>query len=99
MRLLPWKQQLAIDLGTAHVHICVKDAGVVVRQPTVIAFSPPGRGRHPVAYGNEAKQMLHRQVSDVEVVRPVQGGVVADFDATVALLRLGGLALLRRRAR
>ncbi len=87
MRLTPWKEQLAIDLGTAHVHICVKDAGVVVRQPTVIAFSPSGQGRRPVAYGTEAKQMLHRQVSEVEVVRPVQGGVVADFDATVALLR------------
>lgn len=85
MRLFPWKEQLAIDLGTSHVHICVKGGGVVVREPTVIAFSA-GR-RRAVAYGTEAKQMLDREVSEVEVVRPVQGGVVADFDAAVALLR------------
>jgi rod shape-determining protein MreB len=85
MRLIPWKEQLAVDLGTAHVHICVKGGGVVVREPTVIAFSADRR--RPVAYGSEAKQMLDREVSEVQVVRPLQGGVVADFDATVALLR------------
>jgi len=85
MRLFAWKEQLAIDLGTAHSQICVREGGVVVREPTVIAFSS-GR-RRPVAYGSEAKQMLDRQVNEVEVVRPLQGGVIADFDATVALLR------------
>lgn len=85
MRLLPWKNHVAVDLGTSSVHISVKDGGVVVREPTVIAFS--GSRRRPVAYGAEAKQMLDREISDVEVVRPVRGGVVADFDATAALLR------------
>lgn len=85
LRLLPWKQKLAIDVGTATCHISVQDAGLLVREPTVIAFETE---RHrPVAWGSEAKQMLDREVSDVEVVRPLEGGVVADFDATVALLR------------
>ncbi|MGC9319666.1 MAG: rod shape-determining protein [Armatimonadota bacterium] len=84
-RLLPWKTGLAIDVGTASCHISVRDAGLVVREPTVIAFEADRR--RPIAYGAEAKQMLDREVSDVEVVRPLDGGVVADFDAAVLLLR------------
>ncbi|MEA3247628.1 MAG: rod shape-determining protein, partial [Gemmatimonadota bacterium] len=79
LSLLPWKTKLAIDLGTASCHISVQDAGLVVREPTVIAFD--GDRRRPIAYGAEAKRMLDREVSDLEVVRPLDGGVVADFDA------------------
>ena len=86
MRLLPWKQKLAIDVGTATCHISVQDAGLLVREPTVIAFESEPR-RRPIAYGSEAKQMLDREVSEIEVVRPLEGGVVADFDAAVVLLR------------
>jgi len=85
MRFLPWQQQLAIDVGTATVHVSVKGGGVVVREPNVIAFSGPRR--KPIAYGGEAKQMLDREVADVDVVRPMRGGVVADFDASSLLLR------------
>lgn len=85
LRLFPWKQKLAIDLGTATCHISVQDAGLLVREPTVIAFET--ERRRPIAWGSEAKQMLDREVSDVEVIRPLEGGVVADFDATVTLLR------------
>lgn len=85
LSLLPWKQKLAIDVGTATCHISVQNAGLVVREPVVIAFETE---RHrPIAYGSEAKQMLDREVSDVEVIRPLEGGVVADFDATVTFLR------------
>jgi len=82
---LPWANEMAIDLGTANTHICVKDAGVVVREPSVIAFDRTGR--KPVAVGLEAKRMLERDVVDVRVIQPVKGGVVADFDATVTMLR------------
>jgi rod shape-determining protein MreB and related proteins len=85
LRLIPWKQKLAIDVGTATCHISVQDAGLLVREPTVIAFET--EKRRPIAYGSEAKQMLDREVSDVEVIRPLEGGVVADFDAAVTLLR------------
>lgn len=83
--MLPWKTRMAIDLGTASCHISVHGAGVVVREPSVIAFSADRR--RTIAVGAEAKQMLDREVSDVTVVRPLQGGVVADFDATVLMLR------------
>ena len=85
LSLLPWKQKLAIDVGTATCHISVQGAGLLVREPTVIAFET--ERRRPIAYGSEAKQMLDREVSDVEVVRPLEGGVVADFDAAVTYLR------------
>ncbi len=85
LSLLPWKQKLAVDLGTATCHISVQDAGLLVREPAVIAYDAE-RGR-PIAYGSEAREMLDREVSDVEVVRPLEGGVVANFDATVTLLR------------
>ncbi|MFP4250605.1 MAG: rod shape-determining protein [Armatimonadota bacterium] len=85
LSLLPWKQKLAIDMGTATCHVSVQGAGLLVREPTVIAFDTE-RGR-PIAYGAEAKQMLDREVSDVQVVRPLEGGVVADFDAAVTFLR------------
>lgn len=81
----PWTDQIAIDLGTANTHICVRGAGVVVREPTVIAFE--AGDRRPVAVGLEAKRMLERDVEGVQVVRPVRGGVVADFDAAVVMLR------------
>lgn len=82
---LPWGDELAIDLGSANTHICVKGAGVVVREPSVIAFDVGGR--RMVAAGLEAKRMLERDVEGVRVVRPIRGGVVADFDAAVAMLR------------
>lgn len=82
---LPWADELAIDLGTANLHISVKHGGVVVREPSVVAY---GEGRRrPVAYGIEARRMLERAVDGVRVVQPIRGGVVADFDATVALVR------------
>ncbi len=82
---LPWGDELAIDLGTANTHICLKGAGVVVREPSVIAFD--AAGRRVVAVGLEAKRMLERDFEGVQVVRPIRGGVVADFDAAVAMLR------------
>lgn len=85
LSLLPWKQKLAIDVGTATCHISVQGAGLLVREPMVIAFET--ERRRPIAFGAEAKQMLDREVSDVEVVRPLASGVVGDFDAAVTLLR------------
>jgi rod shape-determining protein MreB len=63
----------------------VPDAGVVVREPTMVAFAP--RTRRVIAVGQEARRLWERGVTDVEIVRPVRGGYVADFDATVAFLR------------
>jgi rod shape-determining protein MreB len=82
---LPWADVLAVDVGTATLHISVKDHGVVVREPSLVAFGD--NDRRPVAFGVEARRMLERGVQGVRVVQPVRQGVVADFDATVLLLR------------
>lgn len=85
MRLFPWSEQLAIDVGTAHVHIAVKGEGVVVREPSMVAFSD---GRHqPIAVGNDARQLWDWSVAEVKVIRPIRGGVVADFDEVVVMFR------------
>lgn len=58
---------------------------MVVREPTVVAFGPTNR--RPLAVGREARHLWERGAADVHIVRPVRNGVIADFDATVALLR------------
>ncbi|MGQ9730911.1 MAG: rod shape-determining protein [Candidatus Zipacnadales bacterium] len=93
--LFPWTEEIGIDLGSANTHLCVKGAGVVVRESTAVAFQDSRR--RPLCYGTEAKRMLERQVPGIEVVRPVRQGAVADFDATVELLRHWIRAALGRR--
>jgi len=83
--LFPWTEEIGIDLGTANTHVCVKGAGVVVRESTAVAFQ--ASRRRPVCYGTEARRMMERQVPGLDVVRPLRHGAVADFDATVDLLR------------
>lgn len=76
---------LAIDLGTANTLIVVAKKGVVVREPTVVARRR--KGKELLAVGSEAKKMLGKNPESIEVVRPLEAGVIADFDATVAMLR------------
>ncbi|MBU0609570.1 MAG: rod shape-determining protein [Armatimonadetes bacterium] len=82
---LPWAEELAIDVGTANLHISLKQGGVVVREPALVAYSD-GR-RRAVAFGLEARRLQERAVEGVQVVQPIRHGVVADFDAAVTMLR------------
>lgn len=75
---------VGIDLGTANTLVMIKDQGVVVREPSVLA-------RHistgaVLAIGTEAKRMMGKTPVDIEVVRPLRDGVIADFDAAEAML-------------
>ncbi len=85
MRLLPWVAEIAIDVGTANVHVALKDGGVIVREPALVAYAADSDT--PAAFGTEARQMLEQGVTDVRVVQPLQGGVVADFSAAATMLR------------
>jgi len=76
---------LAIDLGTANTLILVAKKGVVVREPTVIARRR--KGKELLAVGREAKKMLGKNPESIEVVKPLEAGVIADFDATVVMLK------------
>ncbi len=78
---------LAVDLGTWATRIVSRTGGLVLEAPTVVATAPRPRGREVVAVGEEAAKMIGRAPPGTEVVRPVRGGVIADFEATERLLR------------
>ncbi len=76
--------QMAIDLGTASTIIAVKDRGVVLDEPSLIAVNE--LTEEIVAYGQEAADMTGREGRDVSVKAPLIGGVVADFERTKKML-------------
>ena len=79
---------LAIDLGTSNTLIYVKGKGIVCNEPSVVAVQKDARGgRKILAVGREAKDMLGRTPGAVNAIRPIQDGVIADFEVTEAMLR------------
>lgn len=78
-------KDMGIDLGTANTLIYVKDAGIVLNEPSVIAVDK--RSLTTLAVGAAAKDMLGKAPQTINVVRPLQDGVISDFDRTVDMLR------------
>ena len=81
---------LAIDLGTANTLIHSARDGLVLNEPSVVAIRHEGgaRGRkHLLAVGQEAHAMAGRLPANVEIIRPVRDGVIAEFDVTVQMLK------------
>ncbi|NOZ61598.1 MAG: rod shape-determining protein [Calditrichaeota bacterium] len=76
---------IAIDLGTANTLIYIKGKGIVVDEPSVVAVKKATQ--EIVAYGNEAKEMVGRTPGEIITVRPLQGGVIADFELTEQMIR------------
>ena len=76
---------LGIDLGTANTLVYVKGKGVLIREPSVVARQK--RSKQVVAIGKEAKKMLGKTPGTIEALRPLKDGVIADFDATAAMLK------------
>jgi rod shape-determining protein MreB len=76
---------IGIDLGTANTLVYVKDKGIVLREPSVVAISTSTR--KVLAVGEEAKRMLGRTPGNIQAIRPMKDGVIADFDITEAMLR------------
>lgn len=79
-----WDYRLAIDLGTANTLIHLDGKGVIIREPTIIARNK--KTKELLAVGSEAKKMLGKNPQAIEVVRPLAGGVIADFDAAAVML-------------
>ncbi|MEK7119782.1 MAG: rod shape-determining protein [Patescibacteria group bacterium] len=75
---------LGIDLGTANTLVYVKNKGIVIREPSVVARHR--KTKQVVAIGREAKRMLGKTPTTIEALRPLKDGVIADFDATAAML-------------
>lgn len=83
-----FSNDLAIDLGTANSLIYVRGRGIVAREPSVVAVQTDARsGRHVLAVGQEAKEMLGRTPASITAIRPMKDGVIADFETTEAMLR------------
>lgn len=79
---------LYIDLGTANTLISLRGKGVVLNEPSVIAFNVAGHGRKKiVAVGSEAKEKMIRTPGNLFSERPLKDGVIADFDTTETMLR------------
>lgn len=76
---------IGVDLGTGNTLIHVRGHGVVVNEPSVVALSR--RDRHVVAIGLEAKRMVGRTNSEVDAVRPMKDGVIADIDVAEVMIR------------
>ena len=83
-----FSNDLAIDLGTATTLIYVKGKGIVCCEPSVVAVQRDARGGKKVlAVGREAKEMLGRTPGNIQAIRPLRDGVIADFEITEAMLR------------
>ena len=83
-----FSSDLAIDLGTANTCVYVRGKGIVLREPSVVAVKKDGRGSNVVlAVGMDAKKMLGRTPGNIQAIRPMKDGVIADFEVTEAMLR------------
>lgn len=80
-----WSHDIGIDLGTANTLVFVRDKGIVLREPSVVAVYTTSRRVRAV--GNEAKKMLGRTPGSITTLRPMKDGVIADFEVTEAMLR------------
>jgi rod shape-determining protein MreB and related proteins len=78
---------MAIDLGTANTLVYVKGRGIVLNEPSVVAIETRGGRKVVRAVGNEAKEMLGRTPGEIEAIRPMRDGVIADFEVAEAMIK------------
>ncbi len=78
-------RDIGVDLGTANTLVCVKGKGIIMREPSVVAYDI--RNDAVRAVGKEAKDMIGRTPGSIVAVRPLKDGVIADFDVTAAMLK------------
>ncbi len=76
---------IGIDLGTANSLVYMKDRGIVLREPSVVAIR--SGTKDVIAVGDEAKRMLGRTPGKIEAIRPMRNGVIADYDITHAMIK------------
>ncbi len=82
-----FSQDIGIDLGTSNTLICVRNKGILIREPSVVAVAVGSGEKRVVAVGNEAKEMIGRTPGSIVAVRPIKDGVIADFGTTAEMLR------------
>jgi rod shape-determining protein MreB len=77
---------MAIDLGTANTLVYVKGRGIVLNEPSVVALTTRRGKKVVLAVGDEAKMMLGRTPGNIEAIRPLRDGVIADFDVAESMI-------------
>ncbi len=82
-----FSRDLAIDLGTANTLIYVRDQGIVLNEPSVVAIRVRNNQRTVAAVGLDAKRMLGRTPGNITAIRPLKDGVIADFQVTEKMLQ------------
>jgi rod shape-determining protein MreB len=78
---------MAIDLGTANTLVYVKDRGIVLNEPSVVAIAETKGKKQVLAVGEEAKQMLGRTPSNISAIQPLRDGVIADFEVAEEMIK------------
>lgn len=82
-----FSSDLSIDLGTANTLIYVRERGIVLNEPSVVAIRSHGSQKSVVAVGTEAKRMLGRTPGNIAAIRPMKDGVIADFSVCEKMLQ------------
>ncbi len=80
-------EDMAIDLGTANTLVFVKERGVILNEPSVVALKEEQGRLVPYAFGNEAKLMLGRTPEKIVAIRPLKDGVIADFRVAEEMIK------------
>ena len=78
---------MAIDLGTANTLVYVKDKGIALNEPSVVALLRENGTFRPYAFGHEAKMMLGRTPEEIQAIRPLKDGVIADFKGAEEMIK------------
>lgn len=86
---------IGIDLGTANTVIYIRDKGIVVNQPSVVAYEV--KGKKVIAIGNKAKRMMGKTPEELEVVKPIRNGVISDYTLTERMLKAYVMAAMEKR--
>lgn len=77
--------RLYVDLGTSNLRIAIKDKGIVLKQPTYLAFNT--QTKEYIFFGKEAKSIQGKTPDFLKTIRPMVGGIISDFDAEVAIAK------------
>lgn len=80
-----FSNDIGIDLGTANTLVYVKGEGIVLNQPSIVARHK--MTKKVIAVGAEAKEMMGRENAEIETIRPLKDGAIADFEVTEEMIR------------
>jgi len=78
---------MAIDLGTANTLVYIKGKGIILNEPSVVAYHSRDGKKQVLAIGEDAKLMLGRTPGSIEAIRPMRDGVIADFDVAEEMIK------------